>query len=1822
MKRQNILSWGIMVLIIFAGFLISCNKKNQKQAQPDVTYTEEQAKEISYITSGDIHFDDVIEIYFNNPVVEENEVGSSPKDVFKFSPNIKGHAVWEERNVLKFIPEKTLTGRKSYEGILKLDKLSPSFLERKMEDLAFRFTVLGRDVSSFNGSLELKDRNDPKILIYSGSILFSEKTTLESVQKAVELRGGKNLTLSWSQIDAWNYQFSSSEILRTDKNQNYKIIIDKDPLELEADYTETFVLSPLKKMIANKFRTDEAGRKPRIRITFSDELDMEQNIDGLIQITPAIKFEIKKLGKTIILDGKFKFGKSYNISVQKGIRSRWGSKTESVVSEELQFSNIPPQVEFGSNGIILPTSNKKKIQFYTTNLKRVHLQVKKVFSNQVGNFVHSEQLNSTKTRNRDFKSNYESNVGVIIKNQTIELGTEQNEWILNEFDLSKLFENYNNGLFLIRINFTPEDVAMPIENEDVLQYIVEKGQIYKPVFLSNLGLTVKIADDETYVFVTDILTGKPLSSVQVSLLDYRGESKTSQYTDRQGVTVFDSDDYFYYVLAEQGDQITALNKGEMQWSNSGFDIGGIREDRDRTKGFIYTERGVYRPGDSIHVGFIVKNESNSFPTDHPAEIRVRDPEYNTIYEHTSVESTDGFYVFKFKTDENAPTGNYNISINAGNSWFYEDLKIETVVAEQLKVKINPRKKEFIWTDKTIDFEINANYLFGAPAANLKAEATIEIHPREITFPKFSDFTFTRADVEFKSITQNIFKKDLDSEGNLRGNWYLPALGNVPSALRLKIMAKVLEKGGQPNEGWTFVNKHVYPNYVGLKDPSGYGYFKTGQEVKFPLVLLDTESKNVGGRQLQYRIYRNDKMWWYQYDSRSHYRLRYKEDNQTYLEAEGDITTSKGVNYIGFTPSENGEYLIEVSDGGNGHTASMFFSAYQYGRSSGGEQNEGTLALKSDKAKYAPNETAKIKMPNPKKGNILVTVEKGQEILDWFWVNPANNNSDELLINVPLNSEMLPNVYVTVSVIQPHNQTVNDRPIRMFGIIPILVEDSNTKLNYIISSSENLVPNEDFTIDINTENQKKSQISVAIVDEGLLSLTQFRTPQPWKEFYKKIGLFVESYDVFSHVISANKGDVFQTFSIGGSEEMDYRESQLDPIDGKKRFKPVCMFKGPFYTDNNGHAKLTFHMPNYNGAVRVMVVGTNQSSFGNGEKTIPVRSDIIMQPSIPRILNPGDEFILPVALFNLNPKIKSAQFNIVTEGPLEIISDNKFTVDFSQKSEADIRFKVRVKEAIGQAKITINGSAGNVKVQSETNIKVVPSATRIYDKTTQKVEKEKTISLKVPKVGLEGTNNATLEVSLFPNMDFDHRLKWLIRYPYGCIEQTTSAIFPQLSLKTMGYFRGDEKIEIDKNINEGINRLQLFLLSDGGFSYWPGNTSASEWGSNYATHFLVEAKKMGYAVPDFMYNNALNSLKNNANYHNGHLTTRVNRVFILALANKTSMSEMNILMENNLNNMSSAEKWMLAAAYHLAGAEEIRDKILAIAGTVTVEYDPFSYNYGSKYRDDAIILYCATLMKKMDIAELLAKNVSLKLSSTDYLSTQSSGYMLLALGNYFEAIGINAEKGQVIAGTITLANGTKIDFNEKGRYSVKIKGNFDQNIQCSLSDKSNVDQAFFTLSWNGVPKYDQIEAVEKNLKLNVTWYDESGNTINPQNLKQGATIIGKYSVKNTSPVTELSELALVQIIPSGWAIENTRLNNKVLPSWVTSWNINKEDYMDIRDDRVMWFFDLEGQETLDFIVKINCVNAGDFWLPATLTEAMYNSDFKATTEGKKVHVESFK
>ena len=1798
------------LFFISTALLLSCG--GNKSEQPDtseIEYSEEVAALLNTVTSGIISPYDEIIVGFNQDMINMELRNTKIDNPFTFSPNIEGEATWTQTNRLVFTPSEPLQSRINYTGKLDLAKIDPN-LEVKSIDL--KFYVEGQEIKTFNGDLELLNPSDPNKLVYRGKITFSQPVELATIQEAGSFESSK---LTWNQESSKAFSFATDPLERKSSTTRYLFSLDREKMNLTEALEKIVEVVPLSKLEVSEIEKDEQGKSPKLMIKFSDQLDTKQDISGFVKVSPSVDFTVQKLGKYVILDGDFRFGNTYKISITKGIKSRWATTSETDFEKSIKFADIAPQVEFASSGMFMPTSNNKNLQFLTTNVKRVHVEVKKVFTSELEEFFDRENIKTGKSRNDEFNNTYVSSVGAIIYNQTFEIGDEKNKWLLHNLSLDNVLKEYNNGLYLIRINFNPQDVLVPIEGEQ-LEYIQNKGQIYKPVTISDIGLMVKREGNEDYrVYTTDLKTGKPLSNVKVTVQRY--DNDYTRTTDEQGQAKIHASSYIQLIKAEKNGQVTVIKPHEMQWNNSGFDVEGLSQYELQTRAYIYTERGVYRPGDSVNVSCIVRYQSTANADNIPAYLKLYNPEGTLVQELTQKGARDGFYNFNFGTGQNDPTGNWNVQINVGNKYFYHNLKVETVVANKLKVKVTPDLKVLKPENKQLKFEVESKYLFGATASGLPYDTEVEIFDQPTAFPKFKDYSFFNQNVDFQDIKTAVKSGSLDEQGKAKITWNVPNMSQAPSPLKVKITATVQEEGGRPNESWSYLDLHPFSHYVGIQD-DGYSYAKLNVEQKIPVVLVNTEGEAQSGKELVYRIYRNSKYWWYQYDSYRDFKLRYKTDKHSYLVEEGTITSSTPFANIPFRPTQSGQYLIEVQDASvpMGHTSSIFMSAYPYGGVPSGDENAGTLSLRSDKESYNVGEEAVISFPSPKKGNILLTVEQGDDILASSWVEPKD--AEDMKVKVKLSKSMAPNVYVTITVLQDHAQTTNDRPIRMFGILPLTVVDPDTKQELAIDMADELLPEQEFEVNVSTISGMPTQFTIAVVDEGLLDLTGFRTPNPWKEFFRKIRLDVETYDMFGHVIGANAGDVFKTFSIGG--DMDYRESQLDPFDKKKRFKPVCMFEGPIVTDSRGKATVKFKMPNYVGSVRVMVVSAKGNSFGSAEKTVPVRSDLIIQPTIPRALKPGDEFIVPVNVFATKEKLGPVDIAISTQGPLEVVGSKSVSHNFESVDDQLFEFKIKVKEAVGQGKITIIGKGKDTKSSFEADIPVSPSSPRVYQSEEKVIKPGETITFDLPKVGLDGTNNARLKLAVFPNMDFMHRLDYLIRYPYGCIEQTTSSVYPQLALKTL--FKNDkEKLkEIDKNINAGIDRLRMFQLPDGGFSYWPGSNYVSDWGSNYAGQFLIEARKAGYVVPDLMYDGIIRYLERqtkNGSKDKKHLMTRVNRCFVLALANKAPTGEMNILKQNNYSEMTSVQKWMLVTAYKLAGAE---DKVQGLADNISMtveEYQEFSWTYGSHNRDLGIILRCLTILDRKNDAELLAKTLAKTLSSHYWYSTQTVGQMLLGIGSYFDKMGIAAANDLIIEGLVELPNGTKESIKSVDTYNLYINEGYGQQMKVSLNSDVKIPQLYATVSSNGVPLKDNTPEQNKNITLDVSWFNEDGENIDINNVKQGSTFYGRFRVFNKSVTSTVEEVALMQILPSGWEIENTRLNGEVESSWMAGWITGKEEYLDIRDDRVMWFFDLQKQP-LDFVVKINAITSGSYIMPGARCEAMYNNDYIATKPAKAVNV----
>jgi len=1820
--------------VFCAAFIILLLSCGPAQKREPILYTTDIAELISQSTAGLIRANDTIQVKFVDGMVDKTMIGKETKsNPFSFEPGISGTTVWTDASTLTFTPSKPLKHREKYYGKLHMKDLFAKWSDQAPQIFEFEFDVASPEIISCEGDFYLKVPDDPSVILYKATLSFSEPLELEQVKDAFKLTAdGKRMDTAISKNTDGTFSVTSEEIKRTAKRKIFTIVVDKKPIDMSDSFKKTFNLEPLGIFIPTGYNVLDDRDHPSFSISFSDDLDIAQDVTGLVRVEPAIPVKIRITEKSIYLSGDFVYGETYSVTVDKGVRSKWGTKTQQKLTRSIKLKDLKPQISFSSDGVFLPSSNSQTLRFQTVNVKNVNVEIKKVFENNLGQFLQTESLSSIRDRNTDFDDYYVGRVGVVVWSKKLAIGDQKNTWQQHEIDIKDLLKKGDKALYLVTIYFNSDDMIYQTGSrsdeyyEDSYYsdpesdgYLYRHGRIYKPVIQSDIGLTYKKAGNKHLVFASDLITAKPLSGVKVSLFTYQNEKVDTMETNANGFADFPNPQKeIYYVVGEKDTSRTVIKCNEMNWNLSTFDIGGEKLQASGIKAFIYTERGVYRPGDPINFSVIVRNEKNTFPDGHPVTVKIYNPKNQLFHNQTQTTAKNGLYVFPFTTRQEDMTGNWRADFAVGSDVFSHTFKVETVVANRLRINVEPSKQRLNNADTALDIKVVSQYLMGNPASGLETSVTVRVDDLEKTFKSYPGYRFTDIASQFTPLENIIFDSYLNENGEALVNWSVPDFNKPPSALSAEIETRVVENGGRGVVRSVYVPVDPYPYYVGLEKPApGSQYGTIGSAMSFKTVCVNPSGNPVSGRTLTYTIYKNSYYWWWEYDEGSDRHLRFKSDNHTEKVTQGTVTSMSVPATVKFIPEFWGEYLLEVQDE-DGHISSQFFSAYYWGDNSAARKGDDIITVKTNRSKYRPGETAVVSFPAPAEGIALVSVEKGNTIL-FAQPYPVTSTEGMMRVNVKITEAMLPNAYISVSIIQPHEQTKNDRPMRMYGIVPVEVEDAGTHHYITLSTADRLEPNKPFTVDIQTADGQPTQCTVAVVDEGLLDLTDFRTPDPWKWFFRRETLSVTSFDMYDHVIGANKGDIFKRFSVGG--DMDsYRLGQQG--DKTQRFKPVCMFKGPITTDASGHASVNFEMPNYIGSVRVMVIAADNNRYGNVEKAVPVKTPLMILPTLPRFLGANDEIKIPVTVFAAQDDVKDVTVTISATGPVTLLGEKTKTVTFTKQGDKDLTFALKAQPALGKAVITITAVSGSYISKEETEIGVQPPAPRMFDSITKDGKPGSKLTFTVPDKGVPGSNTAVVRISRMPKLNIGRRLEWLIHYPYGCVEQTTSSVFPQLYLKDIVKTSDAQGRDIDRNINAAIKRLSRFQLSSGGFSYWPGSQDVSIWGTNYAGHFLYEAKQKGYDVPEEMIDRWLKFQKSRSVSSKDSLTERVYRLYLLALAGAPQMGPMNIIRENEQKNLSNLDRWLLGGAYKLAGSEKVALELIRSAVFHVKEYYEFGGTYGSAMRDKAMMLDVLVNFQDWKNCRMLFDELAARLDTYDWYSTQTIAYSLLAMGKYMNVLSGDPNEKKLLDGTLTLPDGTTVPFStENVTWSYPIDKGFGKTVTVALSTKTNIPTAFVSLEWSGIPNVSSLPTMSSNLALSMEFINEEGVTVNPALTTQGDRFWAHITVTRTDKNNyALENCALVQILPTGWEIENTRLSGEDTPSWAEGLILNRESYTDIRDDRVMWFFDYPRNiKRLDFIVKINAVTAGTFALPSTLVETMYNNDFRAVLSGKQVIVQ---
>jgi uncharacterized protein YfaS (alpha-2-macroglobulin family) len=857
--------------------------------------------------------------------------------------------------------------------------------------------------------------------------------------------------------------------------------------------------------------------------------------------------------------------------------------------------------------------------------------------------------------------------------------------------------------------------------------------------------------------------------------------------------------------------------------------------------------------------------------------------------------------------------------------------------------------------------------------------------------------------------------------------------------------------------------------------------------------------------------------------------------------------------------------------------------------------------------YCSGEITGISIPSSSKGKALISIEKGSKVVQTFWVNTTKGNTKFEFVAT---AEMAPNAYVHITLTQPHINTINDLPIRMYGIVSIMIDDEFTHLNPIITMPDVIRPESNVSIHIQEKNGKPMTFTLAVVDDGLLDLTRFKTPEIWNSFNAKEALGVKTWDMYDNVIGAYAGKLDKLISIGGDGSNDGSSATK-----ANRFKPVVKYFGPIFLNAGQNKLINFKMENYVGRVRVMVVAQNENTFGNAEKEVEVNKPLMLLATLPRVVSPEEIISVPVDVFALKDNLKDVKVEIQTNDLFQVQGNAQQTIHFAKKGDEIIFFKLKVAQKVGVAKVKLKATCGAESAYQEIELDVrMPNP--IIAKTNEFIlssKSENTTEIKFDKI--KGTNEATIELSTIPAINLNNRLQYLIQYPHGCIEQTTSSVFPQLYLNKLLDLSSAQQNAISYNVKKAILRLQLFQTYQGGFSYWPNENYPSEYGSNYAGHFLIEAEKQGYVIPSHLKQQWIKyQLEQSKNWTNNNSYSsrmyessaiiQAYRLYTLAIANSADLSSMNRMRE--IDNLNDVSKSLLALAYQSVGQVEIAKQLVSKVNWNIKPYNELTYSYGSDLRDKAMILLAFNKLKDKNALQKYADDITQELNSNHWYSTQETAYSLLSLCDYYGMnTKINPEYSYQLNGKNWIAikskkSISKIEFSDKDFDKVGV-----------LKIKSNSDfKIFVKVCVKGIPMIGDTTVSNKNIAINVVYKTLTGVTINPKSIKQGTDFYAEVTLKNLHTRGNINEMCLNEIFPSGWEIHNSRLLDETQ-------NTNVR-YQDIKDDRVYSYFDLNYNSDVVVKIKLNATYAGRFYMPSIYSEAMYDNTIYANSKPMWVEV----
>lgn len=1750
----------------------------------------------SFSPSGEVARTTNFTFEFTSDIVDENKVNVAffPDEIpITFSPAIPGRFKWLSPRTLKFFPNVQLQIATAYTV-----EVSPKICTKEKRFLRgnrkFEFSTERLKVTHTQSRFIFEQRAKLEKRI-EWTVEFNQSVEPNKLKNHLklyyELKGGaKNIPFKLFPEDKPDRVIKIiSEIIKGSKNEQcIKLRIDKGLVGTEGtlgllfDYiTELKIETELK---IYQVYSQQSEQRCWIQIEFSSPVSPQLAMN-YIKVKPAVNFRIEQEGRYLNLKGDFKGGSNYQVIISKDIVGEDGTFLPREFSTTVTIKDLDPSLSFKHKGIFLCREGKMNLAIESVNLKKFKIEVNKIFAN---NLVYL--LNNYES---DYYWDRPYNLGKKVYEEEIEINAQKNQITATILNIGQFIKAKRQGLFRVTVA-NESDEAWYNDSQWVMA--------------TDLGIVGKISQDDLFIWVNSLKTLTPLEGVEINLISDNNQVLTSGNTDSNGVVIIKDlknkiEDFKPFIItASLGEDISYLKFDECRMPISGFDISGRPHLTKGYEAYLYTDRGVFRPMEDAHIACLVRGKDVSLPSEFPIKLQVLDPTNRLFKEFSYKLTTNGICEFKVNLPDYAKTGKYLAKLlvadeEIGRTEFY----VEEFIPDKIKVKVTTDKKSYLTGENAL-IDVLGVCLFGPPAADRKVEAECRINAVPFTPKKWGDYTFGDSDRGFKEMNIKLGEGQLDAEGKYRFTLNIPKDIFPPASLKGVISTTVTEEGGRAVSAYTDIDIHPYPFYIGMR-PMTTDYAEIGKKYNVDYITVNSVGDKVKPNELSASFYRV--IW--------HSLL--KKNSQGYYEyvSEKNEQLIKSFTFkpqetkcISFVPRDYGEYKIVIQDTESKSASSIKFYASGWGYAPWSMANPDRIEIDLDKKVYLAGEVAKAQVKAPFPGKLLLTIER-EKVYNYRVFNLKENTA---VIDIPIEDIYKPNVYITATIIRSIDSKDVHTPWRAFGISPLMVDCSSKKLSIKITAPSVIRPNHKLNLALEVKGQSEDTwLTLAAVDEGICQLTDFQTPDPFNFFYAKKKLEVDSYDIYSFILPEVEN---MKKTAPGDYLEKVRKKHLTPI-SVKRVKPVSLWSGIIKVNGEGKATVSFDIPQFQGSLRIMAVGASGSLFGSARTDVIVRDPIVITSTFPRFLAAKDMFTVPVSIFNGCGRPGKFTVRLQIAGPVKVLNESVKMVEIPARKEKAVSFNLMAKDELGKVTFKLSAAGLGEKTEEITELPLRPSSPVVTKSDSLVVTSKAPAVVQLPGGWVTNTENAKLIISSLPMVKFTGGLQYLLRYPHGCIEQTTSRVFPLLYFDELAKIAEPELFKQNSAgyfVEEGIAKLESMQLPSGAFAYWPGESYINEWGSIYAAHFLVEAKKAGYNVNNSVYKNMLTYLEQKVKRQVNNpydLEQAIYACYVLSLAGKPPKQTIAYHKETSLKTLSPYSRFQLAGCYGLAGdINTARFLLPTMIHPQTVERDTGG-NFNSSIRTNAIMLdILAQLSPQNPGIPVLIKEITQNVTAGRWYTTQENAFAFLALGKVFKE-----QSKANFQGVITVSGKPYKEFTHQGM-TIENKNLAGKKIKISLQGSGNC-----YLYWQvyGVPQGINIEESDKGISVRRIFLDKNGNNIDYQKMEQGELIVAKITMKALDK--GLENVIICDMLPAGLEIENPRLESRAKIPWIEEQNY-KPDYMDIRDDRLLLYLSLPQNTERIFYYGLRVVNCGKFILPPIVAECMYDPTYISTASSGMIKV----